>query len=127
MNPDLAKAIGEIERGAERQLRARRAEFEQMQSEMGNKQVIIGHIEKQEEQEIEEVTEEAQTKKEKCAVQFTFLIVGMQTSTEWRDPTRLRTSASLHGDHLKSDQLEAVNRGEGYLRETFEFRGALIH
>ena len=51
----------------------------------------------------------------------------MQTSKEWRDPTRLETSVSLHGDYLKSDQLEAVNRGEEYLRGTFEFCGALIH
>ena len=62
-----------------------------------------------------------------CAVPFTFLIVGMQTSRERRDPARLETSVSLHEDHLKSDQLEAANCGEGYLRETFEFRGALIH
>ena len=62
-----------------------------------------------------------------CVVPFMFLIVGMQMSREQRDPTHLKTSASLHGDHLKSDQLEAVNHGEGYLRETFEFRRALIH
>ena len=48
-------------------------------------------------------------------------------SRDQQDPARLETSASLHGDCLKSDQLEAVNRGEEYLRGTFEFRGALIH
>ena len=64
---------------------------------------------------------------EACAVPFTFLIVCMQTSRKRRDPAHCWTSASLHGDHLKSDQLEAVNRGEEYLRETFEFHGALIH
>ena len=49
-----------------------------------------------------------------CAVPFTYLIVGMQMSREWRDPTRLETSVSLHvsEDQGKSDQLEAVNRGE---------------
>ena len=49
---------------------------------------------------------------EACVVLFTYLIVGMQTSREWRDPTRLETSASLHEDQGKSDQLEAVNCGE---------------
>ena len=41
-----------------------------------------------------------------------YLIVGMQMSREWQDPARLETSASLHEDQGKSDQLEAVNRGE---------------
>ena len=40
-----------------------------------------------------------------------------------QDPTRLETSASLHGDYLKSDQLEAIKRGEGYLREYLNFMG----
>ena len=63
-----------------------------------------------------------------CAVPFTFLIVGMQTSRERRDPAHLETSASLQcEDQRKSDQLEAANRGEWYLREIFEFRRALIH
>ena len=48
-------------------------------------------------------------------------------SREWQDPAHLETSASLQGDYLKSDQLEAANRGEEYLRGTFEFRGALTH
>ena len=64
MNPDLAKALGEIEKGAERHLQARRAEFECLQQEMGNKQKIVGHIEKKEEPEEEqEVTEEVQMEK----------------------------------------------------------------
>ena len=46
-------------------MQARQAEFEQMQKEMGNKQVIIGHIEKQEEPEVEEVMEDMQAEKEK--------------------------------------------------------------
>ena len=64
---------------------------------------------------------------EACAVPFMFLIVGMQMSREQWDPAHLETSPSLHGDHLKSDQLEAVNRGEEYLRETFEFCSTLLH
>ena len=36
----------------------------------------------------------------------------MQMSREWRDPTHLETSVSLHEDQCKSDQLEAANRGE---------------
>ena len=62
-----------------------------------------------------------------CAVPFTLFIVGMQMSRERQDPAHLETSASLHGDCFRLDQLEAVNHGEEYLRETFEFRGALIH
>ena len=52
----------------------------------------------------------------------------MQTSREWQDPTRLETSVSLHvgDDQGKSDQLEGVIHGGEYLRETFEFHGALI-
>ena len=49
---------------------------------------------------------------EACAVPFTFLIVGMQTSREWRDPTRLETSASLHEDQCKLDRLEVANHEE---------------
>ena len=41
------------------------SQIEQMQKEMGNKQVIIGHIEKQEELELEEVTEDVQAEKGK--------------------------------------------------------------
>ena len=59
-----------------------------------------------------------------CAVSFMLFIVGMQTSREQRDPTHLETSASLHGDYLKSEQLEAINCGEEYLKGTFEFHGA---
>ena len=66
MNLDLAKVLGEIERGAEQGLQAQQAEFEQMQHEMGNKQVIVGHIEKQEEPEIEEVTPGTHAKQEKA-------------------------------------------------------------
>ena len=46
MNADLAKALGEIERGAERRLQARRAEFERLQQELGERQKIVGHVEK---------------------------------------------------------------------------------
>ena len=50
---------------------------------------------------------------EACAVPFTFLIVGMQTSREWQDPAHLETSASRqYEDQRKSDQLEAANREE---------------
>ena len=49
---------------------------------------------------------------EACAVLFTYLSVGMQASREWRDSARLDTSANLHEDQGKSDQLEAVNHGE---------------
>ena len=63
MNPDLAKALGEIEKGAERPLWARRAEFKGLQQEMGEKQVIVGHIEKKEEPQEEEATEGIQAEK----------------------------------------------------------------
>ena len=56
MNPDLAKALGEIERGAERHLQARRAEFERLQQELGERQKIVSHIEKIEEPRAEEVS-----------------------------------------------------------------------
>ena len=55
MNPDLAKALGEIERGAERHLQAKRVEFERLQQELGEGQNIISHVEKIEEPGIEEV------------------------------------------------------------------------
>ena len=64
MNPDLVKALGEIERGAEQCLQARQVEFQQMQKEIGNKQVIVGHIDKQEEPDIE-VMENMQAEKGK--------------------------------------------------------------
>ena len=57
---------------------------------------------------------------EACAVPFTLLIEGMQVSREQRDPAHLETSSSLQTS-------EAVNRGEEYLRGTFEFRRAFIH
>ena len=56
MNPALADALGKIERGAERHLQARRAEFEQMQQKLGMGQWIVSHIEKKEEPD-EGVTE----------------------------------------------------------------------
>ena len=49
MNPDLAKALGEIEKGAERCLQAKRVEFEKLQQELGERQKIVGHVEKKEE------------------------------------------------------------------------------
>ena len=53
MNPDLAKALGEIERGVERHLQAKRMEFERLQQELGEGQKIVGHVEKVEEPEAE--------------------------------------------------------------------------
>ena len=55
---------------------------------MGNKQVIIGHIEKQEELEIEEVTEDAQAKKEKVTetVQVEKAAEQDDTTTEEENP-----------------------------------------
>ena len=55
MNPDLAKALGEIERGAERRLQAKRVEFERLQQELGEGQKIVGHVGKIEEPGAEEV------------------------------------------------------------------------
>ena len=55
MNPDLAKALGEIERGVEKRLRAKRAEFEKLQQELGEGQKIVGHVEKVEEAEAREI------------------------------------------------------------------------
>ena len=55
MNPDLAKALGEIEKGAERRLQVKRAEFEKFQQELGERQKIVGHVEKIEEPGEEEV------------------------------------------------------------------------
>ena len=63
MNPALAEALDEIEKGAERRLRARRAEFQQLQQELGEDQKIVGHIEKKEEPE-EDVTEIIPTAKD---------------------------------------------------------------
>ena len=60
MNPDLAKALGEIERGAERRLQVKRMEFERLQQELGEGQKIVGHVEKVEEPEAEEVAAQAQ-------------------------------------------------------------------
>ena len=54
MNPDLAKALGEIERGAERRLQAKRVEFERLQQELGEGQKIVSHVEKIEEPGAEE-------------------------------------------------------------------------
>ena len=55
-------------------------------------------------------------------VPFTLFIVGMQTSREQRDPARLETSASLHGDYLKSESAGSSQPWRRYLRGTFEFR-----
>ena len=90
MNPDLTKALGEIERGAEQQLRVQRAQFKQMQREMGNKQVIVGHIEKQEEPEVEEVTPGTHTKQDKVTDTTRVEKVAEQddtTTTEKDNPT----------------------------------------
>ena len=62
MNLELAKALGEIERGAERHLRARREQLKHVQQEMGNKQAAAAHTEETEDTEIEEVTPETHTK-----------------------------------------------------------------
>ena len=63
MNLALAEALDEIEKGAERWLRARRAEFQQLQQELGEDQKIVGHIEKKEEPD-EDVTEIIPTAKD---------------------------------------------------------------
>ena len=63
MNLDLAKAWDEIEQGAKRQLKARRAEFKQLQKQMGDKQQIVSHIEKKEEPEQVEQLEDVQAEK----------------------------------------------------------------
>ena len=49
MNPDLAKALGEIEKGAEQRLQERRMEFKKLQQQMGTEQRIMEHTEKKEE------------------------------------------------------------------------------
>ena len=61
MNPDLEKALGEIERGAERRLRARQKQLAQIQQEMTSKQAAATHAEETEEPDIEEVNPEAQS------------------------------------------------------------------
>ena len=61
-----------------------------MQREMGNKQVIIGHIEKQEEPEIEEVTPGTHMKQEKVTEPMQAEKVAEQddtTTTEEDNPT----------------------------------------
>ena len=63
MNLDLAKALGKIEKGAERRLQAKRAEFEKLQQELGERQKIVGHIEKKEEPGEEEAMEDTETGK----------------------------------------------------------------
>ena len=60
MNRDLAKALGKIERGAERRLQAKRVEFERLQQELGEEQRIVGHVEKVEEAEAGEPTAQAE-------------------------------------------------------------------
>ena len=55
MNPDLAKALGEIERGVEKRLQAKKAEFKKLQQELGEGQKIVGHVEKVEEAEAPEI------------------------------------------------------------------------
>ena len=60
MNPDLAKVLGKIERGAEKRLRAKREEFERLQQELGKGQKIVGHVEKVEEPGGEEVAAQSQ-------------------------------------------------------------------
>ena len=60
MDPDLAKALGEIERGVERWLQAKRVEFKRLQQELGEGRKIVRHVEKVEEPEAEEVAAQAQ-------------------------------------------------------------------
>ena len=47
----MAKALGEIERGAERRLQAKRVEFERLQQELDEGRKIVGHVEKTEAEE----------------------------------------------------------------------------
>ena len=61
MDPELAKALGEIERGAERRLQARRQLLHKMRQEMGSKQAAVARAEEAEEQDIQEVNPEAQS------------------------------------------------------------------
>ena len=60
-----------------------------MQREMGNKQVIIGHIEKQEEPEVEEVVTETHTKEEEVTepTQAEKVTEPDDTTTEEENPT----------------------------------------
>ena len=60
-----------------------------MQKEMGNKQVIVGHIKKQEEPEIAEVMEDVQAKKEKVTevVQGEKVAEQDDTTTEEENPS----------------------------------------
>ena len=59
MNPDLAEALGEIERGVERCLQVRGIEFERLQQELGEGQKIVRNVEKVEEPEAEEAAAKA--------------------------------------------------------------------
>ena len=60
-----------------------------MQCEIGNKQVINGHMEKQEELEIEEVMPETHTKQEKVteSTQAEKAVEQDDTTTEEKNPT----------------------------------------
>ena len=79
MDPELAKALGEIERGAERRLRARRQQLDQIQQEMGSKQAAVARAEETEEPDIQEVNPEAQTEDVRDT--------GAKTATEQDDTT----------------------------------------
>ena len=61
MDPELAKALGEIERGAERRLRARRQQLDQIRQGIGSKQAAVARAEETEEPEVQEVNPEVQS------------------------------------------------------------------
>ena len=61
MDPELAKALGEIERGAERRLQARRQQLDKLRQKMGSKQAAVARAEEAEEPDIQEVNPEAQS------------------------------------------------------------------
>ena len=66
---------------------------------MGNKQVIIGHIKKQEEPEIEEVTEDVQAKKEKVTE-----TVQVEKAAEQDDTTMEEENPRGHHGGIKHNQ-----------------------
>ena len=107
MKLDLAKALGEIEKGAERHLQVRQAEFEKLQKEMGNKQVIVGHIEKIEEPEEEEVMEDKQVEEEEVMedvqVEKT-ATVQVRKATEQDDTTTKEENPLGHHRGIKHSQ-----------------------
>ena len=92
-------------------LRARRAEFKQMQCEMGNKQGIVGHIEKQEEPDVEEVMMETHMKEEKVTepTQAEKVTEQDDATTEEENPTGMPWKRKMQS---VTDTEESVDRSE---------------